>query len=278
MSPAGTGTVDVTVTTPGGKSATSAADQFSYVAAPVVTGLSPTFGPAAGGTLVTITGTEFTGAAAVDFGTTAGTNLTVVSDSSITVDSPAGTGTVDVTVTATGGTSAIVAADQFTYAPTVTGLSPTSGLAAGGTLVTITGTGFTGATIVDFGTTPGTNLTVISDTSLTVDSPAGSGTVDVTVTTPSGTSAITAADRFAYAGIPAVTGLSPITDPRPAAPWSRSSGQALLRDGSRLRPQPIDEFHGGERYLDHRHEPRGHQRRRCACNDAWRHFADLAPR
>ncbi len=156
--------------------------------APAVTGLSPTSGPPAGGTMVTITGTGFTGATAVDFGTTAATNVDVVSDTTITADSPAGTGTVDVTVTTPGGTSPVTQAGTFTYvvaaAPVVTGLSPTSGPAAGGTLVTITGTSFTGATAVDFGTTPATNLTVVSDTSITVDSPAGAGTVDVTVTTP----------------------------------------------------------------------------------------------
>ena len=48
--------------------------------------------------------------------------------------------------------------------PAVSGVSPTSGPVAGGTLVTITGTGFTGATAVDFGTTPATGLTVVSDT------------------------------------------------------------------------------------------------------------------
>ena len=110
---------------------------------------------------MTITGTGFTGATAVDFGTTAATALTVVNDTTITADSPAGTGTVDVTVTTPDGTSATSPADQFTYvvaaAPTVTGLSPTTGPAAGGTLVTITGTGFTGATAVDFGTTAATN-------------------------------------------------------------------------------------------------------------------------
>ena len=69
-------------------------------------------------------------------------------------------------------------------APTVTGISPTSGPAAGGTLVTITGTGFTGATAVDFGTNPATDLTVVNDTTITADSPAGTGTVDVTVDDP----------------------------------------------------------------------------------------------
>ena len=131
-------------------------------APPILTGINPNTGPAAGGTVVTITGTGFTGATAVDFGTTAATDVTVVSDTTITADSPAGTGTVHVTVLTPGGTSATSTADQFTYtatvvaAPTVTGISPNSGPAAGGTLVTITGTGFTGATAVDFGTTAAT--------------------------------------------------------------------------------------------------------------------------
>ena len=54
--------------------------------------------------------------------------------------------------------------------------------------MTITGTGFTGATAVDFGTTAATGLTVVNDTTITADSPAGTGIVDVTVTTPGGTS------------------------------------------------------------------------------------------
>src|ERR1019366_5489098 len=74
--------------------------------APVVTGVSPTSGPTAGGTSVTVTGTNFTGATAVKFGTTSATTFTVNSATSITATAPAGAaGTVDVTVTATGGTS-----------------------------------------------------------------------------------------------------------------------------------------------------------------------------
>ena len=81
------------MTTPLGTSPTSPGDQFTYTAAvaPTVTGLSPTTGPQAGGTLVTITGTSFTGATAVDFGANAATNVTVVNDTTITADSPAGT-------------------------------------------------------------------------------------------------------------------------------------------------------------------------------------------
>ena len=76
------------MTTAGGTSATSAADQFTYVAAPTVTSLSPTSGPATGGTAVTITGTGFTGATAVTFGGTAATAFTVNSATSITATSP----------------------------------------------------------------------------------------------------------------------------------------------------------------------------------------------
>ncbi len=83
-------------------------------------------------------------------------------------------------------------------APTVTGIAPTSGTTAGGTVVTITGTDLSGATAVKFGSTSATSVTVASSTSITAISPAGSGTVDVTVTTSGGTSATSSADHFTY--------------------------------------------------------------------------------
>ena len=70
----------------------------------------------------------------------------------------------------------------------ITSLSPTNGPAAGLTAVTITGEGFTGATSVHFGTTSATFVPV-SNTTVIATSPAGTGTVSVTVTTPAGTSA-----------------------------------------------------------------------------------------
>jgi hypothetical protein len=214
-SPAGTGTVDTTVTTAGGTSATTAADQFTYVAAPTVTSISPTSGPGSGGTTVTISGTGFTGATAAIFGATTATTFTVNSATQITATSPAGTGTVDVRVTTTGGTSATSAADQYTYiaAPTVTSISPTSGPATGGTTVTLTGTNFTGATAVTFGATAATSFTVNSATSITATSPAGAGTIDVRATTAGGTSATSGADQFTYIGAPTVTSISPTSGP-----------------------------------------------------------------
>ena len=111
----GTGTVDIRVVTSAGTSATTLADLFTYIAAPAVTGISPAAGTTAGGTSVTISGTNFSGATGVKFGSNAATGVTVVSATSITAVSPAGTGTVDVTVTTASGTSASGPSDQFTY-------------------------------------------------------------------------------------------------------------------------------------------------------------------
>jgi hypothetical protein len=83
--------------------------------------------------------------------------------------------------------------------PVVSDVTPATGFTTGGTTVTLTGSGFTGATAVDFGSTPGTGLNVSNDTSMTVTSPIGSaGPVDITVVTPDGTSPITPADQFVY--------------------------------------------------------------------------------
>ena len=157
--PGAAGTVDIAVTTAGGTSATSTNDQYTYVTPPAVTLVSPSSGPAAGSTSVTITGTNFTGATAVSFGGTAASKYTVTSATSITATSPAGSGAVDVTVTIPGGgTSATNSSDVFKYVPSITSVSPASGPTAGGTSVTINGTGFTGATAVSFGGDRGDQL------------------------------------------------------------------------------------------------------------------------
>ncbi|WP_322818808.1 Calx-beta domain-containing protein [Tepidiforma sp.] len=117
----GAGVVDVRVTTPGGTSPNTVADDFTCTGTPVptVTGVSPTSGPV--GTTVTITGTNFTGATSVTFGGVAA-SFTVVSGTQITATVPAGVspGVVDVRVTNAGGTSANTAADNFTVTSTGT--------------------------------------------------------------------------------------------------------------------------------------------------------------
>ena len=82
-------------------------------------------------------------------------------------------------------------------APQVSAISPTSGTKAGGASVTITGSGFTDATAVDFGSVSAA-MTVDSDTEITAASPPGTGTVDITVISPGGDSAAGPADQFTY--------------------------------------------------------------------------------
>lgn len=203
---------------------------------PVVTHLDPSSGSINGGDSITISGSGFSGVTAVSFGSSAGSNLAVISDSQLTVTSPIATvsGSVDVTVTApaiasaiaasgvsaivTAGRSAISAADQFTYglpsAPVVTRVDPRSGSAAGGDTVTVAGSGFTGVTGVQFGSVAatvvdaagdpiaGTIAPASPDTQVVVSSPPNNvaGSVHVTVTTQWGTSVTSTDDQFTYAG------------------------------------------------------------------------------
>jgi uncharacterized repeat protein (TIGR02543 family) len=210
--PAGTGTQDVTVTTAGGTSTTSAGSKYSYVAAPTVTGLSTSVGAEAGGIGVVITGTGFTNVSAVTFGPNNATSFTVNSSTKITANFPAGTGTVDVRVTNRGGTSDNVAADNFTYtsATQVTSISPSTGSTGGGTVVEISGTNFSSSSTVVFGTTAATNVSYNSTTGkITATSPAGAaGTQNVRVTTGGSQSATAAANLFTYTAAVAVSGIS----------------------------------------------------------------------
>ncbi len=182
---------------------------------PTVTGLNPTAGPTAGGNSVTVTGTNLAGATTVDFGSSSAT-ITGDTATSITATAPAGSATVDVTVTTTGGTSATSAADQYTYAPapTVTQVSPTAGPTGGGTAVTITGTNFTNVTGVSFGSDGASSFEAVNSTTINAESPAGSGTVDVVVTTQNGgASATSPADQYTYVLAPTVTRGEPVRGP-----------------------------------------------------------------
>jgi PKD repeat protein len=98
--------------------------------------------------------------------------------------------------------------------PKVTGILPARGPTAGGTRVTLTGTGFTGTTAIRFGTRVGTGLTVDSGTRITVTSPPNAaGTVYVKVTTPATTSTNASSGRFTYIKRPNVTAVSPVSGP-----------------------------------------------------------------
>jgi hypothetical protein len=190
--PAGTaGIVDVTVTTPYGTSTVSAADQFTNVAVPTVSSMGPASGTTAGGTSLTINGTNFTGLVSVLFGGVPATAITVTSSTQLSATSPAhAPGAVDVTVTTANGVSATSSVDQFTFVapvPTVNLPNPMFGSTAGGNSVSISGQNFTGASQVFFGSVAAPSFTVNSDSSITATAPAESaGTVDIVVEGPYG--------------------------------------------------------------------------------------------
>ena len=97
----------------------------------------------------------------------------------------------------------INSAIPFTYVPAselpprIDGVNPGTGPTAGGTTVTITGSGFNGTTQVYFGDKPATNYTVVSNTEIRATTPAGAaGPVDVRVV--EGNSTSTAPGGFTY--------------------------------------------------------------------------------
>ena len=186
----------------------------TFTPRPRVTGISPTYGPATGGTSVTIAGDAFTAATNVYFGTTAAASVTVNGDTSITAVSPLeSAATVDVTVVSPGGTSFTSSNDKFTFygQPSVTGVSPNRGPLSGGYWVSVTGTHFVGTTGVMEGDNA-TGFQVVNDTTLSVyilPGDVGGDTVDIVVTSPGGTSPITAADQFTY-NPPVSVAISPV--------------------------------------------------------------------
>jgi len=172
--------------------------------APTVASINVATGGILGGTAVTITGIGFLTGATVLFGANDATSVVVVSSTSITCVTPAGTtgAVVSVTVVNTDLQSGSLPS-AFTYwaAPTITpyGISPNTGVTTGGTSVTIDGSGFrTGATVT-FAGVPATSVVVVSDVVITCITPNASvvGGAVVVVTNTDGQDA-TDAVSFTY--------------------------------------------------------------------------------
>jgi len=177
--------------------------------APVITRVVPIVGQGAGGIKVVITGRNFWDASDVQFGNVdAGTISVNRAGTRIAVFAPPQTaGTVDISVTAVGGTSAPVTADQFTYLPpTIFVLSTPTGPTSGGRRVRISGIDLGGVTSLTFGGVPseefvsknkGTVVTAVAP-------PESAGTVVIAVTTPGGTAYTSSGDDYTYV-VPTVT-------------------------------------------------------------------------
>jgi len=206
--PSGAGTDDVVVSEAAGASPTSTADQVTYDATPSVSGISPPAGPVTGGTDITITGTGFSLDSTVSVGGLAASIVGPFSSTAITAAVPAAAldvpATDDVVVSDAGGSSPEVTADEFTYEPSVTGLSPSSGSVTGGYDITISGNGFDSDATVAIGgvAAPIDEAFPPTSTSITVTVPEASGDIptwyDVVVTEDAFASAVTTADQFTY--------------------------------------------------------------------------------
>jgi IPT/TIG domain-containing protein len=192
------GKVDVVVTNSDSQSATLA-QSFTYVLpGPTLSSVAPNTGPTSGGTLVTITGTNFQAGATVTFGALPATDVTVVNDTTITARTPLGpVGSqlaVDVSVTNPDALKAI-ATGAFTYtrpALSVISITPNIALPSTATTVTIFGAGFTttSTTSVTVAGVPATNVQVVDAVTLHATVPAhaaGIGDVVVTVGAASAT-------------------------------------------------------------------------------------------
>jgi uncharacterized repeat protein (TIGR02543 family) len=188
--PEAAGTVEVAVTAAGGTSTTSPADSFTFVSSPLLTGLTPSFGPRRGGVKVTIRGSGFAGAVSVHFGAKAAGAVHLISPSELTATAPAGSGVVYVTVSAGAGQSGKTSAARFTYVgpPTVTAVTPPDGSRMSGPDATIRGSNFVGTVSVYFGTQKADWIRVLSSSEIIAAVPPSTGAVYVIVRAAGGSS------------------------------------------------------------------------------------------
>lgn len=226
------GTVDVWITTPLGYSGASFTGYTYQLPAPRVDAVDPVEGSAAGGTPVTITGSNFRTGATMSIGGVAATAVSVVSSSTITAVTPLhAEGLANITITNSDNQSHTLAG-AFNYIglpPVITSVAPVFGPATGGTTITITGSGFKAGAVVTLGGIAATGINVVSATTITaVTAPYPGGTVDAIVVNPSG-----APGRLslAYSYQMVCTGYTPPTETDPTIViTSPVANAALLGD------------------------------------------------
>lgn len=188
---------DVTVTNPYG---TASLSGFTFIPPPTITAISSSSGAA--GSIITITGTNFSGVSQVNFGGYYA-SFTIVSPTQINAVVGNSGGSGSVTVYAPAGSANF---PGFTYiaTPSINTVSPYSG--GTGDNITITGSNFSNATNVSFGNTPASSFTVVSPTTIKAVIAAGSGN-GITVTTPGGKAIYS---NFIYILPPAITQVYPL--------------------------------------------------------------------
>jgi len=181
---------------------------------PGVTAIAPGVGAMSGGTAVLIAGPHLGEATAVRFGSSGAAFKVLSSDSIEAISPPGAEGTVDVTVGSAAGTSVTCTADGFRYAPppVITKVTPKKAKAIGGQKVIVAGSRFTEVTDVRFGSVSATSFHVVSSTKIeAISPPTVAGTLDISVVTSGGLSAISSADKLTMTA--AITELLPHVGP-----------------------------------------------------------------
>jgi hypothetical protein len=195
--PPGTaGSKDVGVSALGGTSSLAAA--FTYVPAPTVTAVTPALGPLQGGQTVTVSGTGFTSQTRVSMGGSVLGNVRVLGATSLQGVTPAGTaGPQDVVAVTEGGSATLTRGYEYAPLPTLVSITPSSGSTAGGTKVTLSGSGFVTGTTATIDGKALTQVQLTDRSTLVGIVPTGTlGAKNVRVTNPSGSATLTGA--FTY--------------------------------------------------------------------------------
>jgi len=229
--PAGTGTVDVTVTNGDGQFDVLPAG-YTYIPAPSVSGVAPGSGPQSGGTVVTVTGANFVSGAQVFFGAAMSPSVVYHATTTLQVVSPPGTGSVGVAVRNPDGQAGLLP-NSFTYIapPSISVISPDRGPESGGTPVTVTGANFLAPVSVLFGANPGVGAVVTGGSIIDVLTPAGAGVVSVTVQNADGQAAVKSG-AFTFDPAPTLSSINPIQGAQPGGTLVTLDGTNFVNGAS----------------------------------------------
>lgn len=225
------GAVDVDVQTTNDYVSFSAA--FAYQA-PTITSVTPSEGTIIGGTAVTVSGTLLISGMQLSFDGNPASNVTVIDSNTMTATTPAGFagGPVSVDIDYLSSFASLV--NGFTYRqPRIDTITPSSGSADGGTLVTLSGAYFASDVTVDFDGISATSVTFVDSTTITAVTPPGvTGPVTVDLNIGGGTGYTSS--TFTYVD-PTITSVTPNTGPD-------SGGTAVTIMGTLFDPSATVEF------------------------------------
>ena len=213
--PAG-GVVSVSVAQCTGSDTLPAAFTYAVAVGPNLISIAPVEGPEPGGTFITLTGTGFAADITIQFDGVTAVSIAFFDSTTVTCDTPAGTGTVDVFVSQSTGTDTLTNGYEYLTVPDLVSIAPVEGFEPGGTSVTLTGTGFRPDSLgVTFGGIAATGVVFFDSTTVFCVTPAGTGIVDVVLSQDSGSDTLT--NGYSYILAPTLVSIVPAEGPEAGA-------------------------------------------------------------